>query len=283
MRRTLYCLPSMLFFLFFLGDIMAVPAAAQFKCGSHMLTYSVRSLAGTAGAGVRCVRFTGFPSVIWYGEGHWNGHYYRHIGTAVSATFAVPPRANWSPSKAGDMHGAAANISGNGEYYTGKTEWLQMRPDTTTQTPALIRVGGDWDEEWILQTDGVVKNYKSPALATHTCGPSLEAFDVKSTQDVPGKGIRCVWRAWNIWYGEGEWKGKTYAHVGTGGSPGIGDSPLLAHNGTAADICDLPRYDFCNFADKTLTISPYLPAGGPSFPHVKIEVRGGWAEDWLPR
>jgi len=100
-----------------------------FNCGPHALTYAVNDDTG-APVGIRCVRysFLGVDQALinceftWYGEGRWGDRSYRHIGQAMQNNAIVSPGV-----------GFAADISGNGEFFSGGACGT-LRPDGGAQS-----------------------------------------------------------------------------------------------------------------------------------------------------
>jgi hypothetical protein len=111
---------------------------------------------------------------------------------------------------------------------------------------------------------------------TFTCGPHLLTFVVKSLAPVrQGNGVRCVKPVLRspviAWYGEGNWEGGTYRHVGQAnrlsGSSATGYASDIHGNGE----------DTSNNFDGNLSLK--IIAGTWNNP-LKINVTGAWNETW---
>lgn len=265
-----------LVFLLAVGNYIAAqdvnqppPTIPLFKCGPGFTTYSVKSLEGVEGDGVRCViidnlkRFEGkyLSGVYWYGEGTWNGKTYRHIGCTYTS--------QWFQS-------VMTDISGNGEDYNNEVSSLLL---TSSDNLNHIRVtGGGWNEEWVSEPDGEAKSYRSTLKEVTNCGDHLEKasvtqLDGSSSEDI---GIRCLKRAPSsstpdIWYGEGERNDKHYRHIGFI-SKGSTDKVV----GTAADLCNNPEYSCGQTTKNGLTITAEMDCWQKS----KYRVTGDWNEGW---
>lgn len=252
-----------------LATRFAESAQASYTCGPHLRTYSVRSLNGVSGRGVRCVMRNGGA---WFGEGYWGNVTYRHVG-----------------EKLGNQ-GYAGDIYGNGEVARGsflKRGDLRFSGSWQDNNPSRrIRVTGAWNEEWILETDNTVQDYTSPLGAVNTCGPNFSQFRVSPGPgggNVFFKGIRCVLfqlvsdgnLGGNVWYGEGVWGGTTYAHIGE-----VVSFDRVYYG--AFDICEPSKFVACGAADfGRLTVRDingnHLTVGDPYTDRV---VTGAWNEIW---
>ncbi|NJO58918.1 MAG: hypothetical protein HC836_11405 [Richelia sp. RM2_1_2] len=226
--------------------------ASKFTCDPHTKTYVVKSLSNAQGQGIRCVKFSNgqnlsqTPRISWYGEGNWNGNTYRHVGHAFA--------------KGTNLIGYASDIHGNGEYFNGNFNGnLTLR---LVNGNARIRVTGAWNEEWIpVQST----SYK-PLPRAKTCGGYFDEYQVSDlTGNRNGSGLRCVLRVGSsntTWFGNGNWEGNTYSHLGTRGNTGYG----------ASDICKANFGPTCNtFAYGSIKLTPV--AGG-------FNVTGAWSEKW---
>lgn len=240
-----------------------------FKCGPGFITYSVKSLDGIEGDGVRCVKTDNLNTVegkylsgvYWYGEGTWNDKSYRHIGCTYSDSQG--------------FQSYATDISGNGEGYSNEISSLLL---TSSDKLNHIRVtGGGWNEEWVRELDGEANSYRSTLNKVTNCGNYLEKASVTkldgSTSE--GDGIRCMKRDSSssipdIWYGEGEWDGKQYRHFGFINKDS--DKAL----GTAADLCNNPEYYCGQTAKNGLTVTPEMDCWQKS----KYRITGDWEELW---
>ncbi|NJL51395.1 MAG: hypothetical protein HC930_02790 [Hydrococcus sp. SU_1_0] len=234
-------------------------ANASFTCGPHLKTYRVTSTNGALG-GVRCVKFINqqgrdgnFLTFVWYGEGRWGNTDYRHVGSAA-ITESTGKQVNY-----------AADISGNGEGTNGIFNRLFFRKSSDWQT---IQVSGDWDEIWTLTTNNVLQDYDSRLQPLNSCGKNFSRYVVTdaNNQANNGTGIRC--KAKNgVWYGEGNWNGSPYAHIGFSAYKGIG----------ASDICEPSRSRACgNFPIGSLKITGSTSCILPE----KLRVQGAWNEIW---
>jgi hypothetical protein len=151
-------------------DVNQSPLSAPlFKCGPGFTTYSVKSLNGVEGEGVRCViidhlgKVEGkyLSGVYWYGEGTWNGKQYRHIGCTYSRQ---------------GFQSFVTDIFGNGESSHNEVSSLLL---TSSDKLHHIRVtGGGWNEEWIREPDGEADSYRSTLNKVTNCGDHLEKASV---------------------------------------------------------------------------------------------------------
>lgn len=232
-----------------------------FDCGPYMATYRVAAPEGstTAVNGVRCVRFApersgAQPSMAWYGEGTWNGQFYRHIGHASPTT--GPAAIQWV--------GSAANIYGNGETHNYRSSGIRMSA-STTGIPSWILLQGTWNEVWYLVDQH--PSYYPSTLPVKVCGPHLQQFRAYSRSDAPGQGVRCMLEGTSVWYGEGTWGSTRYAHLGMTSLWGQG----------ASDICKSNH--FCGTASMgdIAMSSRFYQGVGQGY-----ELGGMWNEMWLP-
>ncbi len=224
----------------------------NFNCGPHLRTYVVKSLNDSQGIGIRCVKFSEgipgkpIPRLAWYGEGNWSGSTYRHVGQAIY--------------RGRNLVGFASDIHGNGEYFNGDFPGnlnVQVLGGGST-----IRVTGAWNEEWQLVRS---TNYK-PLPRPKTCGGYFDEYQVSDLSGSRrGDGLRCVLRGGlknTTWFGNGNWGGSTYSHVGTRSVNGYG----------AGDICGTNFGTICNtFSWGSLKLTP-VPGG--------FDVTGAWSEKW---
>jgi hypothetical protein len=229
-----------------------VPQAPSFSCASHLRTYIVKPLDNRQGQGIRCVKFsdgkprsTSIPRLSWYGEGNWGGATYRHVGQAIY--------------RSSNLVGFASDIHGNGENINNNFDG-NLKVDITN--PAKIRVTGAWNEEWLLVQS---TNYNS-LPRPKTCGEYFEEYKVSDLAgNRQGEGLRCVLRVGTkntTWFGNGNWGGSTYSHIGTRSSNGYG----------AGDICAVGLGPICNtFGYGSLKLTPV--SGG-------FDVTGAWSEKW---
>lgn len=225
--------------------------APRFTCGPHLRTYIVKPLNNRQGFGIRCVKFsegrpgTLIPRLAWYGEGNWGGATYRHVGQAIY-------RGSILQGFASDIHGNGENINNN---FPGNLR-VQIVSNST------IRVTGAWNEEWQLVN---ATNY-TPLPRPTTCGGYFNQYKVADLSGSrQGEGLRCVLRvgpANTTWFGNGNWGGTTYSHIGTTSFNGYG----------AGDICGNGFGPICNnFSWGSLKLTPV--SGG-------FNVTGAWSEKW---
>jgi hypothetical protein len=242
------------------SNVAAAPSDAPgpFSCGPHTLTYTVTAPDGRGGSGFRCVKYPASSAhFAWYGEGQWGGATYRHVGEAhklYSTTFQKLP-----------LQGYAANIFGNGEDFHGTAAGtLEIEVVSGDwPSPDAIHVGGAWNEDWTL----VTSTSYAPLPAPKTCGGNFDQYEVSALDGRPGSGIRCVLgmshRA--TWYGNGEWNGARYTHIGT--------LNVSSPTGEASDLCDPAFGEYCSETPYDgLSISPASPRG--------FDVTGAWNERW---
>ncbi|WP_313942643.1 MULTISPECIES: hypothetical protein [Calothrix] len=223
----------------------------SFNCGPHLRTYIVKPLDNRQGQGIRCVKLsegrpgTKIPRLAWYGEGNWGGATYRHVGQAIYRGANIVGFAS-------DIHGNGEDINNN---FPGNLN-VQFIGSST------IRVTGAWNEEWQLVS---ATNYQ-PLPRPKTCGGYFDEYkvsDLNGTRN--GEGLRCVLRVGlknTTWFGNGNWGGSTYSHIGTRSFNGYG----------AGDICGNGFGPICNtFGWGSLQLTPV--GGG-------FKVTGAWSEKW---
>lgn len=269
-------------------------ALADFTCGPHMKTYSVTALDGRPGAGVRCVYFptgTFDRAFVWYGEGFWGRQlptvfsslsFYRHVGESRGQV--VPHNRDIA---------SAANIYGNGEHtdaaFYGSLQITFANRDRNTP-PSRIEVRGAWNEAWTLEPDNIHQGYthRSNLRRIQVCGKNFfqyEAIDrPTSTNSKNGFGVRCIARKQRAvepgfilgtWYGEGQWNGVHYAHLGSLTS-------TVQDKLTAADICEPSLFGLCGkVASGKIKHTYYGEYLNPQTPARYIKVEGAWREDWV--
>ncbi len=253
-----------------LGAVLAVSAApptaakqiaanGSFTCGPHALTFAVRSLAPVRqGTGVRCVKISDgmssqrIPRIAWYGEGTWEGGTYRHVGHAFTR----------EPSDISAV-GYASDINGNGEDANNNFPAGTLKVSLaggTWASPTRINVTGDWNETWIR----VSKIGYTPLERPKTCGKYFDQYTVSDLAGSRrGEGLRCMLKVGTrntTWFGNGNWEGATYSHLGTKGHNGYG----------ASDICDAP------FGPNCFTYG----YGSIKFSR-SGQVTGAWSEKWV--
>jgi hypothetical protein len=234
-----------------LGSLRAQEASA-FTCGPNMATYSVSPLDNRSGAGVRCVLFAN-QNFSWYGEGNWNGATYRHVGQGLA--------------RGRIMIGYASDINGNGEIIHNNFPGNLSITTSGGTVPGQIYVRGAWNEIWNLDSNHY-SNYQSPLPAVRTCGSFFTQYYVRDLAGSGrGYGVRCVMNNTPVplstWYGEGNWNGSTYAHLGMNNGGRYG----------ASDICETSKYNICS----------HFPFGTLALTRVgaQINVTGAWSEAWL--
>jgi hypothetical protein len=223
----------------------------NFSCAPHLRTYVVKPLDNRQGSGIRCVKISEgkpgntLPRIAWYGEGNWNGATYRHAGQAIYRGSALVGFAS-------DIYGNGENTNNN---FPGNLK-IQILGSSR------IRVTGAWNEEWQLVK---ATNYK-PLARPKTCGGYFDQYRVSDlTGTRKGEGLRCVLRVGprnTTWFGNGNWGGTTYSHIGTKALNGYG----------AGDICANGLGPTCNtFGYGSLKLTP-VPGG--------FDVTGAWSEKW---
>ena len=253
-----------------------------FKCGPGFATYSVKSLSGARGGGVRCVKFHNSETLdgklvgaYWYGEGQWNGKKYRHIGSTFKSRVCIP--VPLGGQHCNDFyHSVAADISGNGENSDNEFRSLSL---TSAQGGERIRVSGDWNEEWIREPSGHTSTYSSKLQPVANCGSHLVKAAVADANGstASGTGVRCLMVISEpgysevLWYGEGQWNGKKYRHLGFTSSS----------YGTAADICNNPAYICGQTASDGLNVErEIMPCEANKEFQFKYFITGAWNELW---
>lgn len=226
--------------------------ASNFTCAPKLRTYIVKSLSTGEFGGVRCVKFnpttsgSSIPRLAWYGEGRWGSNTYRHVGHGfISGSKIV---------------GYASDINGNGEHTNAN---FPGNLNITIVNGYKIRVTGAWNEEWNY-TDTPV-NY-TPLSRPAKCGGYFDEYRVSDLAGSRnGRGLRCVLRVGvrnTTWFGNGDWEGTNYSHLGTRSQGGYG----------AADICAAPFGPTCNhFLAGSLKLTTV--SGG-------FNVTGAWSEKW---
>ncbi|WPD22434.1 MAG: hypothetical protein SD837_19870 [Candidatus Electrothrix scaldis] len=250
-------------------DLKQAPSPPPlFKCGPGFTTYSVKSLDGAEGEGVRCVMTDHLQTVegkylagvYWYGEGTWDDKTYRHIGCTHNNE---------------GFQSFVTDIFGNGESSHNEVSSLLL---TSNDKLRHIRVtGGGWNEEWVREPDGEADNYRSTLNKVTSCGDYLEKASVNPLDGLTseGDGIRCLKRSPSsslpdIWYGAGEQDGKPYHHFGfiTKGNN--------MTSGTAADLCNNPESSCRKTAKNGLTITPEMDC----WQETQYLITGDWNERW---
>jgi hypothetical protein len=265
------------------GLLAEITYAQNFKCGSDLLTYEVVS---SDHQGIRCVRYDPQDAelFVWYGEGRRGQRTYRHVGIAFRGGADIG-----TTGRAADM------TTGNGEDFNNNVTGLVFVADGSWPRPSMITVTGSWNEQWNLRTDGV--NYYPLPMPT-SCGQNFAQYDVGSLGGVEGSGLRCVLRTpgtqptqleegsapyQTAWFGNGNWQGRTYAHIGRlsidRGDLGTG-SP--AGTGRASDICDPHFGQICNSSPPDPLKFSYRDCRVGALPteFTGYSVGGPWKERW---
>jgi hypothetical protein len=271
MRKLLFC---MLFAPMALGSNTAL-ADGNFSCGPHLLTYTVRAGDNRLGVGVRCIKLQnlgGESQLIWYGEGQWQGQTYRHVGMATPGCADQPE----------DFCGDSADIHGNGESFNnifpGKTIGVKAS-NGTWPAPNEIRVSGAWNEVWNKVS---TTNY-TPLSRPSMCGGNLDEYTASDPLR-SGSGIRCALRRGNppyttAWFGNGEWNGGTYSHLGIFQIARTTSGTIGGGTGGASDICGPGFGQACNnFRVGSLRFSPVCEGRERTFQGFKVQ--GSWREAW---
>lgn len=216
-----------------------LPGPGTYSCGPHMDTYTVTSLNRLQGSGIRCVSWgdrystdSSSPAFVWYGEGAWYTQdargvvkpcVYRHLGQAV-------PRSSTS-----GYIGYASDMYGNGE--CGQSNYNGNLTLTVVDS-ATIRVTGAWAEEWRLASNPLY----TPLPAPKTCGRWFDNFTAYSIVDAvtgngqeklgaSGSGLRCMLKVGpknSAWFGNGNWGGSQYVHLGIRTNVGYGANDFCA-------------------------------------------------------
>jgi hypothetical protein len=232
-----------------------------FNCGNQAQTYSVSYPDGRPTKGIRCVKFqgAGWNVFVWYGEGNWGSGSYRHIGFNYGYDELNPE----GPT------GAARDIFGNGEAFSGKTDNLRAEVIGTGLAPNVIQISGDWNERWEL-----IQNIDYlPLPRPKKCGHNFAEYQVRDRSgNRIGSGIRCYWSG--VWFGTGDWNGGIYSHIGwNGGTYGLSNRP------GAIDLCGPVFGNACNnFPSGSLKVSYHCGASRG------FVVTGAWDEIWdLPK
>ena len=256
-----------------------------FKCGKGFRTYTAYSKTGVRGIGVRCVKFhhvrivnNSISGVYWYGEGKRKNKKYRHIGRTYRTHGIVVSR--------------AIDIYGNGEYYKNEVSNLKL---STSNNYKTIKVIGGWKEKWVFERNGISSKYRSSLLRVKKCGPYLDKLAVTDYNDSfdSGRGIRCVARHKKrsyppsniyhhfpeMWYGEGEWNGRNYRHLGFAGLPSVSNPPPISVFATGIDICNNSSYSCNPTAIDAIKVIPLMDCDEK----LKFEINGAWNEYWTSR
>jgi hypothetical protein len=230
---------------------------SRFNCGPHLLTFVVKPLDQRVGQGVRCVKPSDpnprrtTPQLAWYGEGNWQGNTYRHVGHAFG--------------RGSSLVGSASDIFGNGEDINNNfpSNLKVSLASGSWSNPTEIQVTGAWNERWIR-----VRNVAYvPLSRPKTCGSYFDEYRVSDLGGSrSGDGLRCMLKVGaknTTWFGNGQWEGSTYSHLGTKGLNGYG----------AGDICHTSFGTICNnFGYGSLQFTPVAPSG--------FDVTGAWSEKW---
>ena len=156
-------------------------------------------------------------------------------------------------------------MTGNGEEYhnaaTGTLDIEVVAGDWPA--PDKIEVRGGWFEDWTR----VEATTYAPLPPPTTCGPYFDEYQLDTPPDRPGSGLRCfLGNTGNrtTWYGNGEWGGTRYTHIGTLGVSGHGE---------ARDLCGPAFGAFCGMTPpQSLHFSTATPR--------RFGVTGAWNEQW---
>ncbi|MEM7554718.1 MAG: hypothetical protein AAF378_11545 [Cyanobacteria bacterium P01_A01_bin.84] len=130
----------------------------------------------------------------------------------------------------------------------------------------------------LAQIPTIPKDFQAPVRSKFSCGSHMKTYVVRSLNNVKGKGIRCVKFGQPrplakrrlpaiAWYGEGNWQGKTYRHVGH--AFGRNRQNL---KGYASDIFGNGE-DFKGNFPGNLKIQVINSS--------RIRVTGAWNEEWI--
>jgi len=254
----------------------------NFSCGPNTITYSASAGDNRQGNGVRCVKIQNIesmPHLTWYGEGQWQGQTYRHIGEATPGCADRPL----------DFCGAAADIHGNGESFNNNFPGKIIGFKATNgnwPAPNEIRISGAWNEVWNKVT---AINYV-PLLRPTTCGSNFDEYAVSDLNNRrQGAGIRCVLRKGSspyttAWFGNGEWEGRTYSHVGIFRIGHAISGTIGGGVGGASDLCNSALGQFCNnFRADSLRFTSICESEGEGRPRRRFrgfKVQGAWSEVW---
>lgn len=209
--------------LLFLVELVRLQSAG-FTCGPSLKTYRVTKPSGNTaeGLGVRCVKFgkeggniqNGLPVFSWYGEGKWGESKYRHLGHAFARDTDT-------------FTGYAADFfrnEGETEGIFDGTLRITFSIDRAGTIPKKITVKGLWDEEWKLEENNNVEDYRRPFLNTEisTCGRLKSGFIEEPITDSV---VRCTLKFqpqaplrtldYFTWYEEGKRHGFNYVYIGT--------------------------------------------------------------------
>lgn len=252
-----------------------------FSCGSRTATYTVRAGDNRLGIGVRCVKVQNLESasqLIWYGEGQWQGQTYRHVGEATPGCADQPL----------DFCGAAADIHGNGESFNnrfpGKT--IEFKAiNGSWPAPDEIRVSGAWNEVW----HKVSTTFSTALSRPTTCGSNFDEYTVSDLPTRQGEGLRCVLRNGRppyttAWFGNGEWNGTTYSHLGIFRIERTTSGTIGGGTGGASNLCGPAFGQSCNnFPVGSLRFMPICESerdGRPIRTFQGFKVQGSWSEVW---
>ena len=120
------------------------------------------------------------------------------------------------------------------------------------------------------------RNLQRKVSPKFNCGPYLQTFIVRALDNRKGKGIRCVKLSEGrpgtpripklAWYGEGNWQGKTYRHIGHA------FYQRRQLRGYASDIYGNGEF-FKNSFPGNLKVRIINPN--------RIRVTGAWNEEWI--
>lgn len=198
-----------------LSPLLASTAFAGGVCGPNFESYVVTEGGWRANPivrGIRCVSYQtntvsvdagrplelgeSAPTLVWYGEGQWPGQgVYRHLGYAHGASAVMADFADYSivVPKFRDQYS-------NGLMLLRTNFGFNLR-------------GADINENWYRSDD--YYGYMPSGLA-NGCGRNFQEYRV-SDYGAGVNSLRCLLRSRDgtvVWYGEGDWSGRAYKHIG---------------------------------------------------------------------
>jgi hypothetical protein len=153
-------------------------AHAAFSCDGNFPVYIAYPGAGGDPIGARCVAFVGSDvrEIQWYAEGAWGAFTYRNLGDTAMGHQDPNDSSQW-------IGGVSSDLYGNGESAQGSTTNLTITTSTNPSVwdrvtaPAVIRIGGDWNEFWVAAGGSSTNQYTSPAPPMQTCeGAGIVTF-----------------------------------------------------------------------------------------------------------
>ncbi len=132
-------------------------------CGPNFVQYTVRSLEGTPGSGVRCIlrmpgtnpssTREGLPpyTTVWFGNGSWQGLTYTHIGrVSMSGSVSISLAGTGEASDICDLGRFCGSVPANSLRFLYRTAQCQNPTPPPYRVPAFAgyAVGGAWNELW---------------------------------------------------------------------------------------------------------------------------------------